>query len=340
MYRHITDTEVMTNMSDKKMSKVKLLRLYDILRNETDEDHPMTTKQLCDRLDSEGICCDRRTLKDDIGQLRDAGYEIMDTKIGYINAYYFEDRPFSVPELKILIDAVQAASFITDKKSAALVDKIAELGGYHRADVLKGNMVNFNTRKHTNESILINVDHINEAILNNRKISFQYYDLDENHDVRFRKNRKKYIENPVTLVYNEDNYYLICYSDKYADTVNYRVDRMYAITVLDAVRSKETDTLYAALPDYTKQTFKMYDGDVEEVTLEFDNTLLGPIYDKFGEHTDIRRMLGKKLRTTVTVQVSPPFWGWLFQFDNRIRIVEPKKVLEEYKEKACRVANK
>ena len=227
-----------------------------------------------------------------------------------------------------------------DKKSAALVDKIAELGGYHRADVLKGNMVNFNTRKHTNESILINVDHINEAILNNRKISFQYYDLDENHDVRFRKNRKKYIENPVTLVYNEDNYYLICYSDKYADTVNYRVDRMYAITVLDAVRSKETDTLYAALPDYTKQTFKMYDGDVEEVTLEFDNTLLGPIYDKFGEHTDIRRMLGKKLRTTVTVQVSPPFWGWLFQFDNRIRIVEPKKVLEEYKEKACRVANK
>lgn len=326
-------------MSDKKMSKVKLLRLYDILRNETDEEHPMTTKQLCDRLDSEGICCDRRTLKDDIGQLREAGYEIMDTKIGYINAYYFEDRPFSVAELKILIDAVQAASFITDKKSEALIDKIADLGGYHRAEVLKGNMVDFNARKHSNESILINVDHINEAILKNRKISFQYYDLDENHNARFRKNRKKYVENPVTLVYNEDNYYLICYSDKYKDTVNYRVDRMYAITVLDTVRSKDTESLYDTVQDYTRQSFKMYDGDVEDVTLEFDSTLLGPIYDKFGEDTEIHRMLGKKLRTTVTVQVSPPFWGWLFQFDNRIMIVEPKNILEEYKEKARRAAD-
>ena len=326
-------------MSDKKMSKVKLLRLCDILRNETDEEHPMTTKQLCDRLDSEGICCDRRTLKDDIWQLREAGYEIMDTKIGYINAYYFEDRPFSVAELKILIDAVQAASFITDKKSAALIDKIADLGGYHRAEVLKGNMVEFNTRKHSNESILINVDHINDAILKNRKISFQYYDLDENHAAKFRKNRKKYVENPVTLVYNEDNYYLMCYSDKYKDTVNYRVDRMYAITVLDTLRSEDTRALYETVQDYTRQSFKMYDGDVEDVTLEFDNALLGPIYDKFGEDTEIQRVLGKKLRTTVAVQISPPFWGWLFQFDNRICIVEPKTIREEYKEKARRVAD-
>ena len=89
---------------------------------------------------------------------------------------------------------------------------------------------------------------------------------------------------------------------------------------------------------YTKQSFKMYDGDVEEVTLEFDSTLLGPVYDKFGEDTEIRRMLGRKLWATVTVQVSPPFWGWLFQFDNRIRIVEPKAILEEYREKVRRVA--
>ncbi len=92
---------------------------------------------LCDRLESEGICCDRRTLKDDIADLNRIGIEIMETKSGYFNAYYFEDRPFSVPELKILIDAVQAASFITEKKSRDLISRISELGGFHQSEVLK-----------------------------------------------------------------------------------------------------------------------------------------------------------------------------------------------------------
>ena len=325
-------------MSDKKMSKVKLLRLYEILRQESDCDHPLTTKMLCDRLESEGICCDRRTLKDDIADLNRIGIEIMETKSGYFNAYYFEDRPFSVPELKILIDAVQAASFITEKKSRDLISRISELGGFHQSEVLKGNMVTFNTRKHTNESILINVDLINTAIEQNKKISFQYYDLDENHEKRFRKNRKKYTENPAALVYNEDNYYLVCYSDKYRDTVNYRVDRMYSINVLDVPRNAEAEKLYGMLPEYTRQSFKMYDGDVKEVTLEFDDSLLGPVYDKFGEDTEIRRMAGRKCRITVTVLVSPPFWGWLFQFGNRIRIVSPEAVRDEYTERAKRAA--
>ena len=250
-------------MAQDNCQKIKLLKLLELLRQETDEQHPLATNRLCAKLGDMGITCDRRTLAKDIALLNDQGYEVMWTWVGKEKGYYIEDRSFSVPELKILIDAVQAASFITDKKSEALIDKIADLGGYHRAEVLKGNMVDFNTRKHSNESILINVDHINEAILKNRKISFQYYDLDENHNARFRKNRKKYVENPVTLVYNEDNYYLICYSDKYKDTVNYRVDRMYAITVLDTARSEDTQALYDRVQDYTRQSFKMYDGDVE-----------------------------------------------------------------------------
>ena len=320
-------------MTGNKTSKVKLLRLYEILRSETDEEHPITTQDLCSRLESEGISCDRRTLPKDINCLRELGYEVMETKLSYRKAYYYEDLTFSVPELKILIDAVQAASFITEKKSADLISKIADLGGVHRSEVLKGNMVTFNTRKHTNEAILTNVSQIEEAIRKQKKISFQYYDLDENHNKKYRKNSKKYKENPVALVYNEDNYYLVCYSEKYKDNVNYRVDRMYKIDILPQTISKDTVKVFDMLPDYTKQSFKMYDGDIENVTLEFDDSLLGAIYDKFGEDTEISRISENRCQITVPVQVSTTFWGWLFQFGDKIKILEPKHVQTQYSER-------
>lgn len=140
-------------MAQENWQKYKLLKLLELLRQETDEQHPLATSALCNRLAEMGISCERRTLTKDIAVLNELGYEVMWNWVGKEKGYYIEDRSFSVPELKILIDAVQAASFITDKKTAELIDKISELGGTHKADILKSNMVCFNTRKHSNESI-------------------------------------------------------------------------------------------------------------------------------------------------------------------------------------------
>lgn len=140
-------------MAQDNCQKIKLLKLLELLRQETDEQHPLPTNTLCAKLGAMGITCDRRTLAKDIALLNDQGYEVMWTWVGKAIGYYIEDRSFSVPELKILIDAVQAASFITDKKTAELIDKIADLGGSYRADIMKSNMVCFNTRKHSNEAI-------------------------------------------------------------------------------------------------------------------------------------------------------------------------------------------
>lgn len=137
--------------------KIKLLKLLEMLQLDTDEQHPMTTNRICARLDEMGIICDRRTLSKDIALLNEQGYEVMDTTVGHEKGYYVEDRSFSIPELKILMDAVQAASFITEKKTAELLDKIAVLSGSHRAEILKGNIVNFKTTKHSNEQIFYNV---------------------------------------------------------------------------------------------------------------------------------------------------------------------------------------
>ncbi len=150
-------------MPQENYQKIKLLKIMEILRQETDEDHPMTKAELCDRLISMNISCNIRSLNRDIPLLNEQGYEIMETMIGREKAYYVCDRSFSVPELKILIDAVQAASFVTEKKTGELVDKVATLGGSHRAAILKGNLVKFNTRKHRNETVYYTVGYKSKA---------------------------------------------------------------------------------------------------------------------------------------------------------------------------------
>ena len=167
-------------MPKDNKQKIKLLYLMEILRQDTDEQHPISTNQICARLAEQGISCERRTVGMDMKVLNDYGYEIMTKMVGHEKAYYIDDRSFSVPEIKILMDAVQAAKFITPGKSAALIEKLAALGGSHQAEILKGNIVCFDTRKHTNEMIFYNVQALEDAIREHKKASFLYFDLNEN----------------------------------------------------------------------------------------------------------------------------------------------------------------
>ena len=319
-------------MAEQNIKKIKLLKLMELLREETDEQNPMVAKDVCKRLEDKGVIVDRRVLTRDIDILNEFGYEIMSTMIGHEKAYYVIDRSFSVPELKILIDAVQAATFVTDRKTPELVEKIAALGGSHRAEILRGNIVCFNTRKHSNESIYYNVDCLENAIQNNKKVIFLYYDLDEHGEKVYRRDGHHYVVEPIALVFNDDNYYLTCYSTKHKGTANYRVDRMTAVEMIDEAISKKAKTLRKEVGRYTEQIFKMYGGESEKVTLEFDNELIGVIYDKFGEDTKIVRIGANTLVASVDVQVSPTFFGWLAQFGNRMKVISPDDVTERYRE--------
>ncbi len=320
-------------MAQDNYRKIKLLKLLDMLRHETDEQHPLTTTQICTKLGNMGIVCDRRTLPRDIATLNDQGYEIMSVMIGHDKCYYVEDRNFSIPELKILIDAVQAASFITEKKTAELVEKIASLGGTHRAEILKSNMVCFNTRKHSNEHIYYNVDTLERAIQNNKKVIFYYYNLDENGNKVYRRDHHHYVVEPIGLVFNEDNYYLMVYSSRHNGTANYRVDRMEAVEIIEEDICEKAISLRDSVSGYTEQAFKMYGGPSVAIELEFDDTLIGVVFDKFGEDTLMSRRSNGRCVATVDVQVSPVFWGWIFQFGNLMSITAPGAMIEEYKNK-------
>ena len=308
-------------MSKDNKQKIKLLYLMEILRQDTDEQHPITTNQICKRLAEQGISCERRTVGMDMKVLNDYGYEIMSKMVGHEKAYYIDDRSFSVPEIKILMDAVQAAKFITPGKSAALIEKLAALGGSHQAEILKSNIVCFNTRKHTNEMIFYNVQALEDAIREHKKASFLYFDLNENREKAYRRDGERYTVDPIALVYNEDNYYLMCYNLKHEAITTYRVDRMERVQVENEQVCPQAIVEGADIHEYTAQVFKMYNGVPQEITLEFDDTLIGAVYDRFGEDVSIKRIGRKKCAVTVTVQDSPVFRGWVHQFEKKMKIV-------------------
>ena len=321
-------------MAQDNCQKIKLLKLLELLRQETDEQHPLTTMDICNRLGAMGISCERRTLSKDVALLNEQGYEVMWRWVGKEKGYYIEDRSFSIPELKILIDAIQASSFITKKKTADLIGKIANLGGSHRAELLQGNMVCFNTRKHSNESIYYSVNSLEDAIQRQKKVLFRYFDLDEQGQKVYRREGHRYVVEPVALVFNEDNYYLVVYSSRHDSTANYRVDRMDHVEVLSDAVSEKAISLRGGVAEYTEQAFKMYGGTPTDIVIEFDNQLIGAVYDKFGEDTQMMRSGENKCIATVKMQISPTFWGWLFQFAGLMKVISPDEVIKAYKSQA------
>ena len=289
-------------MAMEKDKRIRLLKIWEILRQETDENNPMGTETLRNKIAEYGIHCDRRTIYDDIRVLNDFGYEII-KKRSTSNEYYVMDRTFDIPEVQILMDAVQAASFVTTKKTEKLIDKIAQLAGSQRAEVLKKNTVEFHTPKSNNGDIYYIVNEISEAITTGKQVEFYYFDYDINHKRVYRKNKKRYVVNPLSTVFCLDNYYLMCYDDKHGTIAHYRVDRM----------------------------------DSVNVSFQADKTLIDHIFDKFGDDTKMSEDLDGNVVFSAEVQVSPAFLGWCCSFGNMLKVTAPQSVADRVKAYATEV---
>ena len=211
--------------------------------------------------------------------------------------------------------------------------KIASLAGSHRAEVLTRNMICFNTRKHSNERIFYNVNDLEDAILRKKKVLFRYFDLNEHGERVYRRDGHRYVVEPIALVFNEDNYYLTCYSSRHDSTSNYRIDRMDSVEVIDEDCCEKAITLRDQVATYTEQAFKMFGGQIEDIILEFDRSLIGVVYDRFGENTKMMTTSETKCIASVKVQISPVFWGWLFQFAGHMKVISPDSVVSTFREK-------
>lgn len=325
-------------MKPEKASRIRLVKILEILRQETDEDNPMPTNTLIKKLAEQGIGCDRRTLYRDIKVLNEYGYEVLCIR-AISNEYYVVDRSFDIPELRILLDAVQAASFITPKKTEVLIDKIADLAGSHRAEVLKKNIMRFNITKHTNESIYYNVNEIERAIMERKKVSFLYFDYNASGERVFRKNKRRYIVNPYATLFSNDNYYLVCYSDKYKNIVHYRIDRMDAVDVESIDIMAVPAIADFDITEHKKQVFGMFVGEEERVGIQIDNSLIDAVMDKFGEDVFLTDGGDETTRFEISVQISPAFLAWCCAFGDKLKVLFPQSLVKQVKNYIERLAN-
>ena len=311
--------------------KLKILYLMQLLLEETDPDHPMNATQLCERMESRYDCSyERRTIYSDIGLLQDYGLDIKQLK-GKSFGYYVEKRDFDLPELKLLVDAVQSSKFITKEKSEELIKKLENQTSHENARQLQRQVFIYNRIKADNDAIYKNVDAIHTAIRDNHQISFKYCEWTVKKELVRRKVGADYVISPQALSWDDENYYLVGYEAESDKIKHYRVDKMQEIKVLKEAREGIEHFKNFDLAAFARKTFGMYGGTERTLTLEGKTSLVGPVIDRFGTDIMMYPCDDSKFRASVAVAVSPQFFGWLAGLGKGIRITFPEDVREAYR---------
>ena len=314
-------------MAKQANQKLKILYLAKILFQNTDEAHPMSIADIISELEKCGIRAERKSLYDDIENLNLFGMDICRSD-GRGGGYFNASSTFELAELKLLADTVEAARFITPKKTLELVSKIESLTDRHSAKKLHRQMYIANRVKNRNEQIFYNVDKIHEAIADNKKISFLYFDYDISKNKKYRKDGVSYIESPVSLLWDDENYYLVAYNNKYNNYVHYRIDRMESISICDEMRKLPDEPFDSA--SYSAKMFSMYSGSEELVTIRFENSLVNVAFDRFGMDITPHKEGDNHFVVKTKISVSQQFFGWIASLGGRAVITAPDNVRNDF----------
>ena len=308
--------------------KKRLLVVLELLYKETDEENPISTLEIMEYLNEKDLPIDRKTLTSDINILVEMGYDIITVKSSP-NKYFWGGRNFEIPELKMLIDAVSSARFITKKKSEELIEKIALLAGESQCEHMNRHIVATGRAKSDNKKIYYIVDTITDAINQKKKIQFKYTEYNVDKEKVFRHDGEVYTLSPYVLYWNEDYYYVVGYSDKRECVTAFRVDRLHNPKVIDekaVLKPKDFN-----VDDYANKIFKMFDGEDVMVELECDNSLMKYIVDHYGLNIETRRHTENTFIAKVPATLSPTFYSWVFQFAGQMKIIGPDFAVVEFK---------
>lgn len=322
------------------IEKRKLPLLERLLLRETNEDHGLTLEEIIGALAQEGVSAERKSLYTDLDVLRDCGMDIISSRRDGRTVYFVGERDFQLPELKLLVDAVQSSRFITRRKSEELIKKLEGLTSRHLARQLRRSVYVFDRSKTSNERIYLNVDAIHTAIAQGRQIAFRYFKYDLRRNKVPQNQGKEYQVSPYALAWEEGNYYLIGHYPKYGVT-NFRVDRMERIRVTEtpglpvreAAGGEELN-----LARYSQRTFGMYNGPLRRLEIRFQNSLTDVVIDRFGDAARLTDRGDGSFTASLEVKVSPVFFGWLMNFGTQAKILSPPDVARQYAEAAAAVA--
>ncbi len=310
--------------------KLKIFYILDYLEKNSHEEHLIQAAELISMLDRQyNIACERKTIYSDIAALQDYGIDIISVP-GKNGGYYIgSPRNFQISELKLLIDAVQSSRYLTEKKSKELIEKLCNQCNEHAAKLIRRNVLVSGRVKSMNESILYNVDSIQEAISQNKQIRFRYFDWDLGGQRIYRQ--KEYLASPYGLCQDHENCYLLAHSLRHGVT-SYRVDRMIDIQLSDEARTPCPELTGKALVDHANRLFQMYSGDSMDVKMRFHRSLINVVIDRFGKDTMLIPDGEDFFNFTVNVAVSPMFLSWVIGFGAKAKILYPQSVADACKQ--------
>ena len=309
--------------------KLKIFYILDYLERNSNEKNPVRASDLIAMLDrNHNIRCDRKTVYSDIAALQQYGVDIVSLP-GKNGGYYIASRNFELPELKLLIDAVQSSRYLTEKKSKELIEKLCSQCNEQDAKLMRRTVLVSGRVKSMNETIYYNVDTIQEAIAQNKQISFRYFDWDFGGKRKYRD--KEYLASPYGLCQDHENCYLLAFSSRYGIT-SYRVDRMTDIQLTEENRIPCPELTGKALHDHANRLFQMYSGDALDVKMRFHKSLLNVVIDRFGKDTMLIPDGEEHFNFTVKVAISPMFLSWVIGFGAKAKILYPQSVADACKE--------
>ena len=315
----------------KNESQYGLMLLQRYLYEHTDDQHPASVADILAFWQECGIQAGRKSVYSAIEVLQSSGMDIVCVKSTQ-NRYFVGERLFELPELKLLVDAVESSRFITEKKSTALIKKLGHLTSTAQAEQLNRRIYMGGTPKPENESIYYNVDTIHNAVQKKQQITFQYFEYTPKKEKILKHDGYKYRFSPYAMIWNRDCYYAVGWSEKHGKIAQFRVDRMTAVEPLEqtAVQTLDFDPA-----EYVRKVFGMYPDNLCTVELLCDNEVMRSVIDRFGENVQTETVDEQHFRATVEVAPSPPFFSWIFTFGGKIRIISPLTVLEEMRDMAA-----
>ncbi|MFV0480084.1 MAG: helix-turn-helix transcriptional regulator [Anaerorhabdus sp.] len=302
--------------------KNKLLYLITLFTTQSDEQHPISMSEILTYLNKLNIQAERKSIYDDINLLQSWGMDILFTR-SKKQGYYLASTSFDAVEIKIIVDMIASAEFISSKKSKELIQKCTSLLSNHQAKEIQQNL-RLSTNKKENEHLFYSIHVLQEALNKKERISFQYFDYSFKNEKQYRKNATRYSLIPLTLIFENQRYYCIGYSEKYNNLTHYRVDKMDHV-LLDG----KADPIKKSTKAYIESTFKLTLGEVENVSIRFNNRVLHQVQDDLGQSLFIEKKTDDFFIINLSTSLSPTFISWILQFNFDATVLKPQKLINQ-----------
>ena len=324
-------------MAERKGQKIKIVCTLDILKKYSDEDHPITATEICEKLSAMGVTAERKSVYDDITNLIDYGYDIIRASSPK-RGFFLASREFEVPEIYLLTDAVRTAKFITPKKTRELISKLDSMLSENQAGLREKRIYIDSINKCNNEEIYYSIDVLSDAIAKNKQVEFDYITRTINADRTVGFVTKHRTISPYALTWQDDHYYLIGNYDKYDNIVHFRLDRMRKVTLTDIPRryfGEVSDySEYFDIADYTSKLFSMHSGKLETVELCCNREIAEQVFDRFSTNIFIKNFNDQSFDFSVKAAVSEALVTWIMNYGDKVKVKSPESLKQMIKSRA------